>query len=83
MGLAMSSEGFEKLPGHFGSNAATAVFNLGDDFAPFSVKAQNDFAALRHRIGRIVDEIVKDARQAFWVQQQVHGGRLVYQFDGR
>jgi hypothetical protein len=37
-----------------------------------ALEAQDDFASLRHRIGRIVHQIVKDAPQAFRVDEQLH-----------
>ena len=70
VGLAEGGEGLKKLVGDFGRDAGAGVLDLGDDLLFVGVKAHENFAAVEHHVGRVVDEVKKNAAQPAGIKKQ-------------
>src|SRR5512140_2176246 len=67
MDFAVGGERLEQLPEHLDRNAGSGVLDFRDDFPFVHAKPQRHFATGRHRFAGILDEIMKNALESFWV----------------
>ena len=54
-------KGLKNPVGDFGCDAGTGVLDLGDDFVFAGVEAQENFPAIEHHVGGVVNKIVKNS----------------------
>ena len=81
MRFSKSHEGLKQFVADFRGDAGAGVFDFGDDFLFRHLKTQEDFPAMQHHIGGVVNEIMKNAVQPAGIKRQRNGWRRVGHFD--
>ena len=71
MRFTVRRERFEQLPGNLRRNAGPAIFDFRHHFGWSAPNTQNYFTAVRHGIGCVIDEIMKNPPEPLRIEQQL------------
>src|SRR3954465_5926122 len=81
MRLSEGGKSLEDFTGDLRGNSGAGILDLRHDLVRPRQKAKPDFAASRHGIGSVVDQVEKDPAQTLGIEAYTHLRRFIFQFQ--